>query len=100
MVLRTMLRSCMVQRTMSRESIGVTNMTIATDTIYDTIEDAARDLYIKALTDIPQDVRVGLKNSHAAEVAAKQKTAEKVMLTVLENVRVADEKNMMVCQDT
>ena len=75
-------------------------MTIATDTIYDVIEDAGKNLYIKALTDIPQDVRAGLKKGYDAEAAAKEKTAEKVMLTVLENVRVADEKNMMVCQDT
>jgi fumarate hydratase subunit alpha len=75
-------------------------MSTAVDTLYDTIEDAARNLYIKALTDIPKDVRKGLKGSHDAELAAKQKTAAKVMLTVLENVRLADEKNMMVCQDT
>ena len=27
-------------------------------------------------------------------------TAEQVMFTVLENIRTADEKDMMVCQDT
>lgn len=70
------------------------------DTIYQTIEETARDLYIRALTDIPQDVRAGLKRGHAAEVGAGNNTATKVMLTVLENVRVADEKDMMVCQDT
>src|SRR4051812_914284 len=75
-------------------------MSTAVDTLYDTIEDAAKNLYIKALTDIPKDVRAGLKGSHDAELAAEQKTATKVMLTVLENVRLADEKNMMVCQDT
>lgn len=73
---------------------------IVTDTIYDTIEDVASKLYIKALTNIPKDVRVGLKKAKDAETAAQQKTAEKVMLTVLENVKVADEKSMMVCQDT
>src|SRR5437667_10314126 len=70
------------------------------NTIYDTIEDVARQLYINALTDIPQDVRAGLKKGHQSETAAGNKTASKVMLTVLENVRVADEKDMMVCQDT
>src|SRR3954463_11106774 len=71
-----------------------------TKNIYDAIEQAARDLYIRALTDIPKDVRAGLKRGYDAEVAANQATASKVMLTVLENVRVADEKDMMVCQDT
>jgi tartrate/fumarate subfamily iron-sulfur-dependent hydro-lyase alpha chain len=74
--------------------------TTLTDTLYDQIEEAAKQLYINALTDIPQDVRAALKKSHAAETAAGQKTAAKVMLTVLENVRLADEKDMMVCQDT
>src|SRR3954454_13211404 len=69
-------------------------------TIYDIIEDVGRQLYINALTDIPLDVRAGLSKSERAETAAGNKTASKVMLTVLENVRVADEKDMMVCQDT
>jgi tartrate/fumarate subfamily iron-sulfur-dependent hydro-lyase alpha chain len=71
-----------------------------TDTLYDTAEQAARDLYIKALTDIPQDVRAGLKRGHVAEQSAGNKTASKVMLTVLENVKLADDSNTMVCQDT
>ena len=71
-----------------------------TKTIYDAIEDAAAKLYIKALTDIPKDVRAGLKRGYDAESDAGNKTASKVMLTVLENVRLADEKDMMVCQDT
>jgi fumarate hydratase subunit alpha/L(+)-tartrate dehydratase alpha subunit len=75
-------------------------MTVAIDTIYDTIEDIASQLYIKALTDIPKDVRVGLKKGLDSETAAGGKTSSKVMLTILENVRVADEKDMMVCQDT
>jgi fumarate hydratase subunit alpha/L(+)-tartrate dehydratase alpha subunit len=75
-------------------------MTTATETLYDLIEDVGKDLNIKALTDIPKDVRVGLKGSHQAEVDAGNTTASKIMLTVLDNVRLADEKNMMVCQDT
>src|SRR3954465_166949 len=69
-------------------------------TIYDIIEDVGRQLYINALTDIPLDVRAGLKQSEQAESTAGNATASKVMLTVLENVRLADEKDMMVCQDT
>ena len=76
------------------------SMTTLTETIYDTIEDACKELYIRALKDIPQDVRVGLKKGYDAESSAGQKTASKVMLTVLENIKLADEKDMMVCQDT
>lgn len=72
----------------------------ATTTIYDTIEDACRDLYIKALKDIPKDVRAALKKGYDAEAAAGETTASKIMLTVLKNVGLADERDMMVCQDT
>jgi fumarate hydratase subunit alpha/L(+)-tartrate dehydratase alpha subunit len=73
---------------------------VVTETIYDVVEDVCRDLYIRALKDIPQDVRAGLKRGYDAESSAGQKTASKVMLTVLENIKLADEKDMMVCQDT
>src|SRR3982751_2934696 len=69
-------------------------------TFYESIEEAGAKLYVKALTDIPRDVRVGLKSGHETEVSAGNRTATKVMLTVLENVALADEKDMMVCQDT
>ncbi len=73
---------------------------VSTETIYDQIEDACKELYIRALKDIPKDVRAGLQKGYDAEVASGQKTSSKVMLTVLENIKLADEKNMMVCQDT
>lgn len=72
----------------------------ADSTLFDTIEEVARELYIKALTDIPGDVRAALKQGYDAETRAGQKTAERVMLTVLQNIQLADEKAMMVCQDT
>src|SRR6185295_17402816 len=75
------------------------SLTLA-ENFYDKIEDACRSLYIRALNDIPQDVRAGLKKGYDAETQAGQKTASKVMLTVLENIALADEKDMMVCQDT
>jgi len=71
-----------------------------TGTVYDEIEEACKELYIRALKDIPRDVRVGLKKGYDAEVASGGATSSKVMLTVLENVKLADDKDMMVCQDT
>ena len=68
--------------------------------IYAAIEDAARNLYIKALKDIPKDVRAGLKKGYDAETQAGQQTASKVMLTVLKNIELADAQDTMVCQDT
>src|SRR3954466_10796496 len=75
-------------------------MQMLPENFYRQIETAGRDLYIRALTDIPRDVRAGLKRGHDAETAAGNKTASKVMLTVLENIKLADDKDMMVCQDT
>ena len=76
-----------------------TQMNLPQD-FYQLVENVGRELYIRALKDIPQDVRAGLKRGHEMEVDAGNKTASKVMLTVLENVKVADDKDMMVCQDT
>jgi tartrate/fumarate subfamily iron-sulfur-dependent hydro-lyase alpha chain len=72
----------------------------APEEIYRLVENVSRDLYIRALKDIPRDVRVGLKKGYDAESEAGSQTATKVMLTVLKNVELADEKDMMVCQDT
>ena len=68
--------------------------------IYDTIELVARDLYWKALKDIPEDVRAALKGGLAAEQKDGNETAEQVLFTILENIKTADEHGMLVCQDT
>jgi fumarate hydratase subunit alpha len=70
------------------------------DTIYDSIETTARDLYIRALKNIPQDVRDALSRTLKAEQADGNQTAERVMLTILENIQTADDRNTLVCQDT
>jgi fumarate hydratase subunit alpha len=68
--------------------------------IYETIETVARDLYWKALKDIPEDVRTALRSGLAAERGAGNATAEQVMFTILENIRTAGEQDTLVCQDT
>jgi tartrate/fumarate subfamily iron-sulfur-dependent hydro-lyase alpha chain len=68
--------------------------------IYDTLEVVARDLYIKALQDIPPDVRAGLSRGLEAEKKDGNQTATGIMLTILDNIRVADEQKTLVCQDT
>src|ERR1043165_872497 len=68
--------------------------------IYDTIELVARDLYWKALKDIPEDVRAALKGGLAAEQKDGNATAEQVLFTILENIKTADEHDTLVCQDT
>lgn len=69
-------------------------------TIYDNLEQAARDLYIRALQDIPPDVRSALRRGLAAEEQQNNSTAGQVMLTILNNIDVADQHQTLVCQDT
>lgn len=68
--------------------------------LYEAIEQTARDLYIRALTDIPPDVRAALRGGLEAEQRAGNQTAEQVLFTILKNIDVADELDTLVCQDT
>lgn len=68
--------------------------------IYETIELVARDLYIKALQEIPTDVRAGLSQGLEAEKRDGNQTAGRILLVIMDNIRVADEQKTLVCQDT
>jgi fumarate hydratase subunit alpha len=68
--------------------------------LYDAIETAACELYIRALKDIPADVRAALSGALAAEQSAGEQTAEQVLFTILENIGIADAQDTLVCQDT
>ncbi len=70
------------------------------ETLYDTIEEVARNLYLKALKDIPQDVRSALRQSLRIEKDSGNKTATQVLTTIDENIAVADKHRTLVCQDT
>ncbi|MBM3724198.1 MAG: fumarate hydratase [Acidobacteria bacterium] len=64
------------------------------------IEQTARDLYIRALKTIPDDVRRALARGLDAEVRAGEETARQVMFTIVENIQVAETEDTLVCQDT
>jgi tartrate/fumarate subfamily iron-sulfur-dependent hydro-lyase alpha chain len=68
--------------------------------IYDTIESVGRELYLRALKDIPPDVREAIAKGLATETREGNRTAERILFTILENIRVADEHDTLVCQDT
>ena len=68
--------------------------------IYDAIETAAQELYVRALKDIPGDVREALSVALKNEKAAGEQTAEQVLFTIIENIETADTQDTLVCQDT
>jgi fumarate hydratase subunit alpha len=68
--------------------------------LYDALETVGKELYLRALKDIPPDVRAALKIGLDRERSDGNRSAEQVMFTILENVKAADEQDTLVCQDT
>jgi len=64
---------------------------------YKLVEDTAKELYIRALKILPPDVREALKRAYERESSP---TGKEVFKTILRNVEVADQQNMLICQDT
>ena len=62
-----------------------------------TIEDAAKELYIRALKILPDDVKQGFATLAARETVA---TARDVLGTMIRNIAVAEETDNLLCQDT
>jgi fumarate hydratase subunit alpha/L(+)-tartrate dehydratase alpha subunit len=61
------------------------------------VEEAARELYIRALKILPPDVKEGFARLSAGETDA---TARNVLGTMITNIRVAEETANLLCQDT
>jgi len=64
---------------------------------YKVVEETAKELYIRALKILPPDVREALKKASAKETHS---TAKEIFETILRNVEVSDQKDMLICQDT
>ena len=64
---------------------------------YKLVEETAKELYIRALKILPPDVREALKKASAKETHS---TAKEIFETILRNVEVSDQKDMLICQDT
>jgi fumarate hydratase subunit alpha len=62
-----------------------------------TVENVAKELYIRALKILPPDVKEGFARLAAGETDA---TARKVLGTMITNIRVAEETENLLCQDT
>ena len=61
------------------------------------VEEAAKELYIRALKVLPPDVKAGfatlLQHEHSA-------TGQAVLGTMIKNIAIAEETNNLLCQDT
>jgi fumarate hydratase subunit alpha/L(+)-tartrate dehydratase alpha subunit len=61
------------------------------------VEEVARELYIRALKVLPPDVKEGFARLAATETDAR---AKQVLGTMITNIRVAEETENLLCQDT
>ncbi len=63
----------------------------------DTVEEAAKALYIQALKSLPPDIKAGFQRLQTGETDA---TAKTMLGTMVSNIRVAEATNNLLCQDT
>jgi fumarate hydratase subunit alpha/L(+)-tartrate dehydratase alpha subunit len=61
------------------------------------VEDAAKELYIRALKLLPPDIKRGLDTLAAGE---SDHGAKRVLGTMLQNIKVAEDTQTLLCQDT
>jgi len=61
------------------------------------IEDVAKELYIRALKILPDDVKRGFASLEQRETVAK---AREVLGTMIQNIAVAERTDNLLCQDT
>lgn len=67
------------------------------DEVYREIEEACKTLYIESLKDLPPDVREAVKRAYDKET---YDTGKQILGTILENIEVADNNKLLICQDT
>jgi fumarate hydratase subunit alpha/L(+)-tartrate dehydratase alpha subunit len=61
------------------------------------VEEAAKELYIRALKLLPPDVKQGFERLTASETDAG---AQRVLGTMRRNIQIAEERSALLCQDT
>jgi len=61
------------------------------------VEDAARELYVRALKLLPPDIKAGFARLQASETSER---AASVLGTMVTNIKVAEEHDNLLCQDT
>ena len=61
------------------------------------VEDACKELYIRALKLLPPDIKEGFRRLDATET---DKTGKSILGTMIRNISVAEENQNLLCQDT
>ena len=61
------------------------------------VEEAAKELYIRALKELPPDIKRGFNRLAAAETDAG---AQRMLGTMIRNIAVAEDTDNLLCQDT
>jgi tartrate/fumarate subfamily iron-sulfur-dependent hydro-lyase alpha chain len=61
------------------------------------VEEAAKELYIRALKELPPDIKRGIARLAAAETDAG---AKRMLGTMIRNIAVAEKTDNLLCQDT
>ena len=61
------------------------------------VEDAAKELYIRALKILPPDIKSGFSRLSKSETAP---TAQRILATMVTNIQVAENTDNLLCQDT
>src|SRR5215212_5786485 len=61
------------------------------------VEEAAKELYIRALKELPPDIKRGFERLSATESDAG---AKRMLGTMIRNIAVAEDTNNLLCQDT
>ena len=67
------------------------------DLDYQIVEEAAKETYIRALCDLPPDVRDALKRASEKET---NPTAREVFTAIFKTIEIADKDKTLICQDT
>jgi tartrate/fumarate subfamily iron-sulfur-dependent hydro-lyase alpha chain len=63
----------------------------------DEVEEVCKELYIRALKILPDDVKVGIEQLNQIETDAR---AQVVLKTMITNIAVAEREDNLLCQDT
>src|ERR1051325_2520538 len=61
------------------------------------VEEACKELYIRALKLLPPDIKEGFKRLDATETDA---TGKAILGTMIRNIKVAEANENLLCQDT